>query len=132
MPLDQAVVITHVNALPGSPLNGTGVAGIIITSGIPSYFQLIGVSLDRIVSVHWYPKNPGSVLWDERQLILLSPEQGTFMIRVLDNYLNTNDRAGSLSFRLDDGTTLQYPVQTYGRVSLGPLWQAPGQGLITG
>ena len=125
-------VISKINALPASPFNGTGIIGIVITSGIPSYFQLIGAGLDDIVSVHWYPANPGSLLWDERQLILLSPEQGTFMIRVLDNYLNDNDRGGQLSFRLGDGTTLQYPVQTYGKVSLGPLWTAPSQGLITG
>jgi hypothetical protein len=33
---------------------------------------------------------------------------------------------------LIDRTTLTVPVKTFGPVSLGPLWQAPGQGLITG
>lgn len=132
MPLDQPTVITAVNGLPTSPFNGTGTVGIVITSGIPSYFQLIGQNLDRIVSVRWYPVNPASLLWEDRQLILVSPLLGTFMIRVLDNYLNDCNRGGQISFRLDDGTTLQYPTETYGRVSLGPLWQAPAQGLITG
>ena len=54
------------------------------------------------------------------------------MIQVLDNYLNTCNRGGKLSFRIDDGTTLHFPVITYGRVSVGPLWTAPDQGLITG
>ena len=54
------------------------------------------------------------------------------MIRVLDNYLDTNDRGGYLSFRLDDGNTLSAPVKTYGRISVMPLWQAPDSGLITG
>jgi hypothetical protein len=57
---------------------------------------------------------------------------GTFMVMVTDNFLYDDDRAGHISFRLDDGTTLTAPVKTYGRVSVGPLWQSPEQGLITG
>ena len=130
--MPDPVAITHINALPGGPFNGTPFVGIIITSGIPSYFELLGSSLDRIVSVHWYPKNPASVLITDRQLILVDNTRGTFMIKVVDNYLNICDREGKLSFRIDDGTTLQYPVKTYGRVSVTPLWTAPSAGLITG
>jgi hypothetical protein len=124
--------ITKVQALPFSPYNDTGVAGIFITSGIPSYFRVTGAGLSHIVSVHWYPKNPSSVQFATRQMILVSDSEGTFMIQVTDNYLNITDRAGYLSFRLDDGSTIAYPVKTYGPVSAGPLWQAPDQGLITG
>lgn len=125
-------VISRIQALPSSPYEGSGLVGIVITSGVPSYFRLLGTDLDRIVSVSWYPKNPASVLWKMRELILLSPEEGTFMVQVLDNYLNINDRGGFLSFRLDDGTTMSAPVKTYGPMSVGPLWTAPDQGLITG
>lgn len=125
-------VITRIQALPSSPYEGTGLVGIVITSGVPSYFRLVGTELNRIVSINWYPKNPASLSFKMRELILLSPEEGTFMVQVLDNYLNINDRAGHLSFRLDDGTTLTAPVKTYGPMSVGPLWTAPDQGLITG
>lgn len=131
MPLDP-VVIASIKGLPSSPYNGTPNVGIVITSGVPSYFYVVGANLNRIVSVHWYPENPASVLQTDRQMILLDNTQGTFMIRVLDNYLNIKDRGGKLSFRLDDGTTMHFPVITYGRVSVGPLWTAPDQGLITG
>jgi hypothetical protein len=124
--------IANIQALPTSPFQGTGIVGVVITSGVPSYFKLEGSDLQRIVSVDWYPKNPASVLFEMRQLILLDNTLGTFMVRVLDNYLSTTDRAGYISFRLDDGTTLQAPVKTYGPVSVGPLWTAPEQGLITG
>lgn len=132
MPLDNPVVIASIKGLPSSPYNGTPNVGIVITSGVPTYFLITGSNLDRITSVHWYPENPASVLQTDRQLILLDPTRGTFMIRVLDNYLNTKNRGGRLSFRLDDGTTIHFPVITYGRVAVGPLWQAPDQGLITG
>jgi hypothetical protein len=125
-------VITKIQALPASPFNDTGFAGIVITSGLPSYFKVEGANLDQIISVNWFPKNPSSVLFEIRELILVNNNVGTFMIRVLDNYLDTNDRGGKISFRLDDDTTLHYPVKTYGPVSLGPLWTAPDQGLITG
>jgi hypothetical protein len=54
------------------------------------------------------------------------------MVKILDNYLDNSDRQGYLSFRIDDGTTLQLPVKTYGPVSGMPLWQPPNVGLITG
>ncbi len=132
MPLVNPVVIASIQALPGSPYNGSEFVGIVITSGIPSYFRLTGANLDRIVSIHWYPENPATVLVEDRQLILVSPTEGTFMIRVLDNYLNKKDRGGKLSFRLDDGTTLHFPVKTYGPVAVGPLWQPSQEGLQTG
>jgi hypothetical protein len=132
MPLSNPVVIASIQALPSSPYNGTEFVGIIITSGISSYFRLTGSNLDRIVSIQWYPENPASVLTESRQLILVNSTEGTFMIRVVDNYLNKKDRGGRLSFRLDDGSTLHFPVKTYGPVSVGPLWQPSQEGLITG
>jgi len=65
-------------------------------------------------------------------MILVDNTMGTFMVMVTDNFLYDNNRAGHISFRLDDGTTLTAPVKTYGRVSVGPLWQSSEQGLITG
>ena len=126
------VTIGSILSLPSSPYNGSGLVGIIITSGVPSYFKITGSNLQRIVSINWYPKNPVSVLQESSNITLLDNTQGTFMIRVLNNYLNINDRGGHISFRLDDGTTLQAPVKTYGPISVGPLWTAPGDGLITG
>lgn len=124
--------IAEIQALPGSPYNGTGIVGIVITSGVPSYFRIVGADLDQITHFTWLPKNPASVVFETRQLILLSNTEGTFMVRILNNYLDTNDRGGKLCFTLTDGTTLTAPVKTYGRVSLGPLWTSPEQGLITG
>lgn len=124
--------ITNIKALPGSPFDGSGFVGIVITSGIPSYFRISGTDLDRIVSVNWYPDNPSSVIFEMRELILVSPTEGTFMVKVIDNLLSTSNRGGRISFRLNDGTTLNSPVKTYGPVSVGPLWTAPSQGLITG
>jgi len=124
--------ITAIQALPSSPYEGSGLVAVVITSGIPSYFRLEGIGLDGITSVRWFPKNPGSVQFEMRQLILVDDTVGTFMVRVTDNYLDTTDRAGIISFAFDDGTTFSAPVKTYGPVSVGPLWQAPGQGLITG
>jgi hypothetical protein len=124
--------IAAIQALPSSPFQGSGLVGIVITSGVPSYFRLTGTNLNHIVSINWYPKNPASVLFTTRQLILVDDSEGTFMIQVIDNYLDITDRGGKISFRLDDGTTLSAPVKTYGRVSVGPMWTAPGEGLITG
>ncbi len=124
--------ITAIQALPSSPFEGTGIVGVVITSGIPSFFRLTGVNLDGITSVRWFPKNPGSVQFEMRELVLVDDTEGTFMVRVTNNFLDIRDRAGIISFSLDDGTTLSAPVRTYGPVSVGPLWQAPGQGLITG
>jgi len=131
MPLPNTV-IALIQALPSSPYNGSGLVGVIITSGVPSYFKIVGANLNRIVSVNWYPKNPASVLQESRNIILLDNTQGTFMIQVLDNYLDITDRGGHISFRLDDGSTLQAPVKTYGPISVMPIWTAPDQGLITG
>ena len=124
--------ILNIQALPTSPYEGTGYAAIVITSGVPSYFRLIGIELDKIISVQWFPTNPSSVLFETRQLILVSPEEGTFMIKVLDNYLNITDRGGKISFTLEDGSTLTIPVKTYGPVSTMPLWRGSSQGMITG
>lgn len=125
-------VIASVHSLPYSPFNGTGIVGVVITSGIPSYFKVTGSALDRIVSVNWYPKKPGSVSFTTRQMILLDETEGTFMVQVDNNFLDVSDRAGHISFALDDGTTMSLPVKTYGPVAAGPLWTAPTQGLITG
>jgi hypothetical protein len=124
--------IASILALPGSPFNGSGIVGIVITNGVPSYFKVTGSDLDRIISVNWYPEHPASVKFTTRGMILIDNTIGTFMVMVTDNFLYDNDRAGHISFRLDDGTTLTAPVKTYGRVSVGPLWQSAEQGLITG
>jgi hypothetical protein len=131
MPL-PTVTIASITSLPSGPYNGSNIVGVIITSGVPSYFKIQGSNLDRIVSVNWYPRNAASVLQDSRNIILVDNTIGTFMIRVLDNYLDISDRGGHISFRLDDGTTLQAPVKTYGPISLMPLWSAPSAGLNTG
>jgi hypothetical protein len=131
MPL-PTVTIASITSLPSGPYNGSNIVGVIITSGVPSYFKIQGSNLDRITSVNWYPRNAASVLQESRNIILVDNTIGTFMIRVLDNYLDISDRGGHISFRLDDGTTLQAPVKTYGPISLMPLWSAPGAGLITG
>lgn len=124
--------ITAIQALPTSPYEGTGLVAIVITSSIPSYFRLTGVDLDRIVSVRWFPKHPGTVDFETRQVILVDNTEGTFMIKVLNNFLDTNDRAGRIIFTLDDETTLSAPVITYGPVSVGPLWTPPNAGINTG
>ena len=126
------VTIASITSLPSGPYNGSNIVGVIITSGVPSYFKIQGSNLDRIKSVNWYPRNAASVLQESRNIILVDNTLGTFMIRVLDNYLDINDRGGHISFRLDDGTTLTAPVKTYGPISLMPIWSAPGAGLITG
>jgi len=124
--------IASILSLPGSPFNGSGIVGIVITNGVPSYFKVTGSDLDRIISVNWYPEHPASVKFTTRDMILVDNTMGTFMVMVTDNFLYDNNRAGHISFRLDDGTTLTAPVKTYGRVSVGPLWQSSEQGLITG
>jgi len=124
--------IGSIFTMPSSPFNGTDEVGIVITSGVPTYLKVIGTELDKIVSVNWYPKNPASVKFKMRNMILIDNTLGTFMVMVTDNYLYDYDRGGYISFRLDDGTTLTSPVKTFGRVSVLPLWIAPDQGLITG
>ena len=124
--------IASIDALPGGPYNGTRTAGIVITNGIPSFFKITGANLDRIVSVNWYPKVLNSVQFEMRNVILLDNNTGTFMIMVTDNFLYDYNRGGHVSFQLDDRSVLTLPAITYGRVSVGPLWTAPEQGLITG
>jgi hypothetical protein len=124
--------IALIELLPGSPYNGSGFVGIVITSGVPSFFKVVGANLQDITSVNWYPKNPGTVDFEMRQLITVDNTVGTFMVMVTNNRLNTDDRSGYLSFRVTDGTTISFPVKTFGRVSVAPLWTDPGQGLITG
>lgn len=125
-------VITGIQALPTSPFEGTGFVGIVITSGVPSYFKLSGTELNNIVSVRWFPENPSSVVFEMRELILVDSTTGTFMVRVIDNLLDIRDRGGRISFQLRDGSVFSAPVKTYGPVSVGPLWNAPDSGLITG
>jgi len=125
-------VIASLKTLPGSPFNGSEYVGIAITSSVPTFIRVTGADLDDIESVNWYPVNPGSLKFTMRGMLLIDNTLGTFMVAVDDNYLDTTDRGGYISFRLTDGTTLNYPVKTFGRVSLTPLWTSPEQGLITG
>lgn len=125
-------VISSVNSLPASKFDNTGIVGVLITSGFPSYFKVSGVNLDQIVSVNWYPKKPGSVDFSVRPLVLVDSTEGTFMIRVEDNHLDDRDRGGHISFALADGTTIPFSVKTYGPVHAGRLWTSPREGLNTG
>jgi hypothetical protein len=128
----MTITISNIIALPTSPFQGSGLVGIVITSGVPSYFKLEGTELNRITDVNWYPNNPASVAFITRQLILVDQTMGTFMIKVTDNYLSVTDRGGRLSFRIDTGETITFPVKTYGPVSYQPLWTSPYEGLNTG
>jgi hypothetical protein len=128
----MTTTIAQILTLPNGPYNGSGLVGICITNGVPTFLKVTGAELDKIVSVNWYPENVASVKFTMRDMILVDDTLGTFMVMVTDNFLYDNNRAGHISFRLDDGTTLTAPVKTFGRVSVGPLWQAPDQGLITG
>lgn len=124
--------ITSIKALPCSPYDDSDLVGIVITSGIPSYFKVVGTDLDQIESVTWYPKSPNSVEFRIRQLALVDPTQGTFMIQIINNQLNVTDRAGTVSFRAYDGSTISFKAITYGPVSIGTLWRPAQQGLTTG
>jgi hypothetical protein len=117
----MTTTITSVYALPTSPFQGSGLVGIVITPGVPCYFKLEGTGLDHITNVMWYPLNAASVEFEMRQLILVDDTLGTFI-----------DRAGRLSFRLDTGDVITFPVRTYGPVSYQPLWTSPYEGLNTG
>ena len=128
----MTTTITNIIALPRDPLQGSGLVSIFITSNVPSYFKIVGVGLDKITNVTWYPLNAGSVDFETRQLILVDNTLGTFMIKVTNNFLSATDRAGRLSFRLDTGETITFPVKTYGPVTYTPLWQGPYEGLSTG
>jgi hypothetical protein len=127
-----SVTIASIMSLPASPYYDRDVVNIMITDGATSYFEIIGSNLNRITSVKWYPRNSASVLQESRNIILVDNTHGTFMVRVLNNYLNIEDRAGHISFTLDDNTTLTAPVKTFGPVSCYPLWRYPSDGLITG
>lgn len=129
---NNMTIITSINALPTSPYAGSGLVAIVITPGVPSFFQVLGVGLSDIRSVSWYPEHPSSVKFETRQLILVDDTEATFMIRVIDNYLNINDRAGKVSFQMKDGSAWSAPVVTYGPISKGPLQQSPESGLVTG
>lgn len=124
--------ITGVQPLPCSPFDGSGYVGLVITSGIPTYYKVTGTNLNQLRSVNWNPKNPGTVLFQTRQMILLNSNEGTFMIKVLNNYLDKTDREGRISFYFDNGSTVSFPVKTYGPISVGPLWTPSYEGLITG
>lgn len=124
--------IDKIQALPTSPYEDSGLVGIVITSGVPSYLKITGSDLRNIVSFHWYPKNPASVLFETREFIPIDNTTGTCMVKVIDNFLDITDRGGRISFQMNDGQTLSFPVITYGPVSVGPLWTAPAMGLNTG
>ena len=126
------VTIASIRSLPGSPYYAPDIVNILITNGANNFFEIIGSNLNRIVSVKWLPKNSGSVLQESRNIILIDDTHGTFMIRILNNYLDITDRAGHISFTLDDQTTLAAPVRTFGPPSFTPLWQNPNAGLSTG
>ena len=128
----MTTTITNIIALPTSPFQGSGIVGIVITSGVPSYFKLEGHGLNNIIDVNWYPANPASVEFVTRNLILVDASVGPFMIKVTNNLLSTVDRAGRLSFRLKTNETITFPVRTYGPVSYQPLWTSPYEGLNTG
>jgi hypothetical protein len=124
--------IKSIDLLPTNPYAGTQLVSVIITTGVPSYFKVTGTNLDGIVSVNWLPKYASSVEFTIRQMILVDKKLGTFMVMVTNNYLDDTDRKGNIIFRLLDGTTLSFPVTTFGPVTASPLWTAPTQGLITG
>lgn len=124
--------ITNIIALPTNPFQGTGTVGIVITPGVPSFFKVQGTELNNITDVRWFPTNPASVQFEIRQLILVDNTVGTFMVRVIDNFLSITDRGGKLAFTLNTGDTMVFPVKTYGPVSFHPLWTSPYEGLNTG
>lgn len=124
--------ITEIISMPTGPFQGTGYVGIVITNCVPSYFKLIGTDLDKITNITWYPDSKTPVEFITRHLILLNSTIGTFMIQVNNNFLDNKDRGGKISFRLDTGYTIAYPVKTFGPVSARPLWASPYEGLITG
>lgn len=128
----MTTTITEIISLPTGPFQGTGTVGIVITPNVPSFFKVVGTELQNIVSVNWYPENPASVMFETRGLVLVDNTTGTFMFKVIDNYLSDSNRAGRVSFTLNDGTTIAFPVKTYGPVSYQPLWQSPYNGLNTG
>lgn len=125
-------IITGIRPLVICPTLNNDSVPVLITNGIPSCFEFFGQGLDRILSVDWFPRNPGSVKFQIRKPILIDQTRGTFIIEVIDNYLDSIDRKGRLAFTLVDRSVITFPVNTYGPVSATPLWTAPNQGLITG
>lgn len=130
----MTTTITNIIALPTSPFQGTGIVGVVITSGVPSYFKIEGTNLDLIDHVTWYPLDPTSINFEVRQLQIADTNAtiGTCMIKVVNNFLSIADRGGKLSFRLVTGDTISFPIKTYGPVSHQPLWTSPQSGLNTG
>ena len=128
----MTTTITTISGLPTSPYQGTDFVGIVITPNVPSYFMVEGVGLDHIVDFTWYPTNAASVVFEVRKFIPVNPTLGTCMIKVIDNFLSVTDRGGRISFRLDTGESISFPVKTYGPVSYHPLWTSPSAGLNTG
>lgn len=117
--------IASINGLPCSPFNGTGIVGIMITNSTPSFFMVQGSELGRIVDVKWYPKHPSSVKFETRDLILVDDTLGTFMVMLIDNYYNDENRGGHISFRLDDDTTIAVPAETFNPVRVNTPWVSP-------
>lgn len=124
--------ITSIQPLPLGPSSNDGTVNIVITPNVPSYFKVSGTELNKIRNITWYPRIAGSVEFVVRDFVLSnSSTEGTFMIKVINNFLSAVDRAGTLSIRLDDGDTISFPVLTYGPVSHTRLWLGPYEGLDT-
>jgi hypothetical protein len=124
--------IHNIATLPGNyPIGIKGVP-ILITSGVTTYYRIIGANLEEIQSVEWYPKQPSSLMFSVRQLILVSSSEATFSITVKDNFLDASDRQGVINFLHKDGQSITYTAFTVGPVSASPLWQSPQSGLATG
>ena len=129
----MTISIAKISSMPSGPFDAQGLAGIILTNGITTYFRFNGSNLDQITSFRWIPQDPGSILQEARDFHLYPDNtQAICSVRVINNYLDTTNRGGNLCFILDDGTTVRVPVITYGPLSMYPIWQAPNQGLITG
>lgn len=124
--------ILSVDLLPQNPFAGSGVVAIFVTNSVPSYFRVTGIDLKNIVQVDWYPIVRNSIEFETRQMIFVDNMTATFMIKVIDNFLDVTDRGGKISFRINDGSSISFPVKTVGPAVLGRLWQSPNEGLIIG
>ena len=89
IPSPFPVNIASITSLPGSPYYAPDIVNILITNGATNYFEVVGSNLNRIVSVKWLPKNSASVLQESRNIILVDNTHGTFMVRILNNYLES-------------------------------------------
>jgi hypothetical protein len=127
----MTTTIVSCDLLPFNPLAGSNIIALMITNDVPNFYRVTGANLQDIVDVNWYPEFSETVKFIVRQLILVDSTEGTFMIKVIDNFLNLDERGGRMSFRLKDGTTISVPVQTVGSVSISPLWQSPYAGVDT-